>query len=157
MTPTNVVARADASALPVLALDIATRCGWALRTSATISSGTQDFAERRNETRGQRLHRFVQWLGGFQSLSLVAYERVQGHMQGPAQSCYAQFEGVLLYWCARRAVPVKSVPVATLKKAITGTGRATKAQMIDAMTQLGFTPSDDNEADALAVLHWATS
>lgn len=157
--PANVTPCDDPSALPVLALDLATHCGFALRTSRTITSGTVDFTERRNETRGGRLWRFQQWLADFHAatpLVLVAYERVNGHMRGPAQACYAQFEGVLLCWCAKRQIPVRAVPVSTLKRAIAGTGKADKSQMIAAVAARGFTPNDDNEADALAVLLYAT-
>ncbi|OSM04468.1 hypothetical protein MAIT1_05308 [Magnetofaba australis IT-1] len=41
------------------------------------------------------------------------------------------------------------------KKHATGKGNASKAQVIHAMKRLGHTPADDNEADALALLHWA--
>lgn len=143
----------------MLALDLATRCGYALRTARCIVSGTADFAERRNETRGGRLWRFQQWVADFhaaQPLSLIAYEKVQGHMRGAAQTCFAQFEGVLLAWAAKREVPVRSVNPKTLKRVITGTGNADKAQMMEAVRGHGYTPADDNEGDALAVLIYAT-
>lgn len=158
--PANVTARDDFGALPVLALDLATRCGFALRTSRCIASGTADFAERRNETRGDRLWRFQQWIAEFHSaqpLSMVAYEKVQGHMRGAAQTCYAQFEGVLLAWCAKRRVAVHAVNPKTLKRVIAGTGNADKAQMMAAVRAHGYTPADHNEADALAVLIYATN
>jgi crossover junction endodeoxyribonuclease RuvC len=34
-------------------------------------------------------------------------------------------------------------------------GNAEKAAVIEAVRRLGFAPADDNEADALALLHWA--
>lgn len=156
----NVTEWADPAALPVLALDLATRCGFALRSSRSVLSGTEDFAERRNETRGDRLWRFQQWIAEFQRadpLSMVAYEKVQGHMRGHAQTCYAQFEGVLLAWCAKRQIPVRPVNPKTLKRAITGSGNADKSQMVAAIRAHGFAPADDNEADALAVLLYATN
>lgn len=157
--PANVRELCDADALPVLALDLATRCGFALRTSRTVASGTADFAERRHETRGDRLWRFQQWIADVhaaQALSMVAYEKVQGHMRGAAQTCYAQFEGVLLAWAAKRQVPVYPVNPKTLKRAIAGSGNADKARMVAAVRAFGFAPADDNEADALAVLIYAT-
>ena len=39
----------------------------------------------------------------------------------------------------------------------TGKGNADKAAVIAAMRARGFRPADDNEADALALLLWATS
>jgi Holliday junction resolvasome RuvABC endonuclease subunit len=47
------------------------------------------------------------------------------------------------------------VPVGTIKRHIAGKGNADKAAVIAAVQALGFSPADDNEADALALLHWA--
>ena len=40
---------------------------------------------------------------------------------------------------------------------MTGKGNADKKAVIEAVRRLGFNPSDDNEADALALLHWAVA
>ena len=42
-----------------------------------------------------------------------------------------------------------------MKRHIAGKGNAPKDDVIAAVRALGFDPEDDNEADALAVLHWA--
>jgi Holliday junction resolvasome RuvABC endonuclease subunit len=47
------------------------------------------------------------------------------------------------------------VPVGTIKRYVTGKGNADKQAVIAAVKALGFSPADDNEADALALLHWA--
>jgi len=49
----------------------------------------------------------------------------------------------------------RGVPVGTIKRHVTGKGNADKEAVIDAVRRLGFAPADDNEADALALLHWA--
>jgi Holliday junction resolvasome RuvABC endonuclease subunit len=49
------------------------------------------------------------------------------------------------------------VPVGTIKRHATGRGNASKQEVIDAMRRLGHPVSDDNEADALAILEWAIS
>jgi len=41
------------------------------------------------------------------------------------------------------------------KRHATGKGNAPKAAMIAAARARGFSPADDNEADAIAILHWA--
>ena len=51
----------------------------------------------------------------------------------------------------------EGVPVGTIKRFATGRGNADKAAVIAAMQARGFRPADDNEADALALLLWATS
>ena len=62
----------------------------------------------------------------------------------------------LLAWCEERANADQGVPVGTIKRYATGRGNANKAAMIAAMRARGFAPADDNEADALALLLWAT-
>jgi Holliday junction resolvasome RuvABC endonuclease subunit len=47
------------------------------------------------------------------------------------------------------------VPVGTIKKHATGKGNAGKQDMVVAMQLLGHPITDDNEADALALLHWS--
>ena len=43
----------------------------------------------------------------------------------------------------------------TIKKHATGKGNASKEEVMKAMRELGHPVTDDNEADALALLHWA--
>ena len=164
LAPSNVVARCDPEALPVLACDLGTHFGWALRTSACITSGTLNLTERARETRGDRLLRLWRWLHNVQRaqpLSLVAYELVQhmGDKQRLAAHCYAQFQAVLLMFAARNEIPVVDVHTGTLKKAITGRGSHPKGTGKDAMQAavmaLGYTPDSYDEADAIGVLHWA--
>ncbi|WP_299363825.1 hypothetical protein [uncultured Paracoccus sp.] len=47
------------------------------------------------------------------------------------------------------------VPVGTIKRHATSKGNAPKAAMIAAARARGFSPADDNEADAIALLLWA--
>jgi len=54
-----------------------------------------------------------------------------------------------------RGVPYQGVPVGTIKKISTGKGNANKAAMMVAARERGFSPADDNEADAIAILLWA--
>jgi len=58
-------------------------------------------------------------------------------------------------WGELRGVPYQGVPVGTIKKFLTGQGNANKQAMIDAARARGFSPVDDNEADAIAILLWA--
>ena len=61
----------------------------------------------------------------------------------------------LTAWAELRGIPYEGVPVGTIKRFATGKGNANKAAMIEAIRQRGFSPEDDNEADALALLLWA--
>ena len=61
----------------------------------------------------------------------------------------------LTSWAELRGVPYEGVPVGTIKRHATGKGNAPKEAMIIAARARGFSPADDNEADAIAILHWA--
>ena len=58
-------------------------------------------------------------------------------------------------WAELSAIPYEGVPVGTIKSFATGRGNAGKHEVIAAMRALGHPVTDDNEADALAILHWA--
>lgn len=161
----NFLPKPNPSARPVLALDLGTACGVALRTAGGVASSTVDLKQRTRDTRGDRLARFWRFLWDVQRstpLALVAYEDV-AHM-GPGQlmaaHAHAQFEGVLMLFAARAGVEIKNVHTGTLKKAITGKGAwpkgEGKARMLAAVQALGYTPDTQDEADAIAVLEWAT-
>ena len=49
---------------------------------------------------------------------------------------------------------VRSVAISTVKKHFAGSGKAKKPDMIAAARSRGWSPGDDNEADALAVLSY---
>ena len=53
-------------------------------------------------------------------------------------------------------MPYEGVPVGTIKRFATGRGNADKAAMIAAIRARGYDPVDNNEADAIALLLWAT-
>jgi Holliday junction resolvasome RuvABC endonuclease subunit len=59
----------------------------------------------------------------------------------------------LTAWAENRKIPYSGVPVGTIKKHATGKGNANKEAMIAAAVAMGYRPADDNEADALALLH----
>jgi hypothetical protein len=61
----------------------------------------------------------------------------------------------LTAWAELRGVPYEGVPVGTIKRHATGKGNAPKQAMIAAARARGYSPEDDNEADAIAILHWA--
>ena len=63
--------------------------------------------------------------------------------------------GVLSAWCEEHGVAYQGVPVGTIKAFATGKGNADKAAVIAAVQARGFSPLDDNEADAIAILLWA--
>lgn len=144
----------------VLALDLGTRTGWALRSAeGLITSGTEHFRPQRFEGGGMRYLRFKRWLTEIKAaagdIDEIYFEEVRRHLATDAAHAYGGFLAVLTSWCEHHGIAYQGVPVGTIKKYATGKGNADKAAMIEAMRSRGFAPVDDNEADALALLHWA--
>uniref|UniRef100_UPI0011F302E8 crossover junction endodeoxyribonuclease RuvC n=1 Tax=Siccirubricoccus phaeus TaxID=2595053 RepID=UPI0011F302E8 len=145
----------------VLALDLGTTTGWALRgQDGAITSGTVTFRPSRFEGGGMRYLRFRGWLGELAGLTggltRIAFEEVRSHAGTDAAHLYGGFLAHLSAWCEERGVAYEGVPVGTIKRFATGRGNADKAAMIAAVRARGFAPADDNEADAIALLLWAT-
>ena len=155
---------APASAPALLALDLGTRTGWALRErSGRICSGSQPFRPQRFEGGGMRFLRFHRWLTELSqaaapsglAIDQVVFEEVRRHAGVDAAHAYGGFLGQLGSFCEHHRIPYQGVPVGTIKRFITGKGNASKDAVISAIAELGHCPVDDNEADALALLHWA--
>lgn len=144
----------------ILALDLGTTTGWALRGfDGLITSGTVSFKPGRYDGGGMRYLRFTNWLTEIDRLSgpiaAIYFEEVRRHVGTDAAHVFGGLLAVLTSWGELRGVPYQGVPVGTIKKHATGNGAASKQAMIDAARQRGFNPADDNEADAIAILHWA--
>lgn len=144
----------------ILALDLGTITGWALRDrTGRITSGSQSFKPQRFEGGGMRFLRFKTWLAELKAhadgIDALVFEEVRRHVSTDAAHAYGGFLATLAAWCEHHGVPYQGVPVGTIKKHATGKGNAGKDDMIASVRQRGHAPADDNEADALALLHWA--
>lgn len=143
----------------ILALDLGTTTGWAIQTHSGIVSGSQSFKPSRFDGSGMRFLKFRKWLtdckASAEQIDLVVFEEVRRHMGVDAAHAYGGFMAHLTAWCEHHLIPYQGIPVATNKKSATGKGNAGKQDMIDAMIAKGYNPIDDNEADALSLLHYA--
>ena len=88
-------------------------------------------------------------------IDAIYFEEVRRHAGVDAGHIYGGFLATLTGWCEHRVIPYQGVPVGTIKKFVTGKGNADKQVVIDAVRGFGFSPADDNEADATALLLWA--
>jgi hypothetical protein len=158
--PVTAVASGDLTGSAVLALDLGQKTGWAVRNAdGAIASGTVEFKPGRFEGGGMVFLRFRAWLqevdetaGG---VGAVYFEEVRSHRGVAAAHAYGGFLAHLTAWGEANKIPYAGVPVGTIKRHATGNGNANKEAVIAAVRALGFDPADDNEADALALLHWA--
>ncbi|WP_261970360.1 crossover junction endodeoxyribonuclease RuvC [Prosthecodimorpha staleyi] len=144
-----------------LALDLGSATGWALRSpDGHISSGTVSFRPSRYDGGGMRYLRFRSWLDQIEAqargISAVYFEEVRRHVGTDAAHIYGGFLATLTAWCETHSIAYQGVPVGTIKRHITGKGNANKAAVTAAVRAHGFVPADDNEADAIAILIWAT-
>jgi hypothetical protein len=144
----------------ILALDLGTATGWALHhLDGTITSGTEHFKPQRFEGGGMRFLRFKRWLTELKAVAepvdAVYFEEVRRHVGVDAAHVYGGLMATLTAWCEHHGIPYQGVPVGTIKKHATGRGNAGKDEVIAAVRAKGHPVVDDNEADALALLHWA--
>ncbi|WP_424931914.1 crossover junction endodeoxyribonuclease RuvC [Amaricoccus macauensis] len=144
----------------ILALDLGTTTGWALRgADGLITSGTVSFKPSRFAGGGMRYVRFRGWLEQLAAdagpIDAIHFEEVRRHVGTDAAHVFGGLLATLTAWAETAGLPYQGVPVGTWKRSVTGRGNANKAAVIDAVRSRGFHPADDNEADALAILHWA--
>lgn len=144
----------------IFALDLGTHTGWAIQLrDGQIISDTENFKPQRFEGGGMRYLRFKRWLTEVKQSSggidAVYFEEVRRHVGVDAAHAYGGFLATLTAWCEHHQIPYQGVPVGTIKKHATGKGNASKDEMIAAARNRGHSPGDDNEADALSLLHWA--
>ncbi len=113
-----------------------------------------------------RYLQFKKWLteakhnaSGFDA---VFFEEVRRHQRAgqtssnvTAAQVYGGFLATLTAWCEHHDIPYQGVPVGTIKNHATGRGNCGKTEMIAAAEKLGFTPKNDDEADAIHILDWA--
>jgi len=144
--------------MTTLALDLGTKTGWAAASGDNIISGVETFKNDRFSGGGMRYLRFGKWLKethGHLEIKTVYFEEVRRHAGTDAAHVYGGLMAVLTAFCEEHKIPYQGVPVGTIKKFWTGKGNAPKDVMIAEAIERGFNPIDDNEADALALLHWS--
>ena len=141
----------------ILALDIATKTGWATE----IESGTFDFTLKRGETKGLIPLRFKSKIVELIKLikaDLVAYERPAGrnaHSIILASKMIAHLEE----YCLENNIELATYSAKEIKKFFTGNGNSSKEKMIEEAKRRfpEIEIIDDNHADALALLELAKS
>jgi hypothetical protein len=144
----------------ILALDLATRTGWALRSGDRIESGVEDFSPRRGESPGMRYVMFRKWLERIGAgINIIVYEQ-NFRRGGHATEVAAGFSTRVQEFCAERKIEYTTVNAMTLKKWATGSGKSDKSAMIEqAKKHLQLYGSsvtlDDNQADAILILRYA--
>jgi len=137
----------------LLSLDISLNTGWACGAKGNLTFGTRDF----NGVSGDYAvlgRRFRAWLNGLltekEPTDLVIEKPFLRH-QGPSYLLTG------LVWEAHRAAELRNIPrheirPISIKKFITGNGRAKKPEVMAAVRGKGYPITNDHEADAVAML-----
>lgn len=152
----------------ILAIDIATRTGWASLEMGRIQTGVfhaQRKTKRKamkDEPEGTEYLRFHQWLmTKMQEVSpdWLVMEQQGGTMQNVnASRKLFGFAGIAMAQVAYFKPRFLPVAPTSLKRYATGSGRAKKPAMIAACAaNYGIPTKDDNVADALHLLHLCLS
>jgi len=141
----------------ILALDTATKTGWATNISSK-QSGVQTFDLKRGESPGMRFLRCRGWLGEMLkllgSIDVIVYEQAH-HRGGASTACCVGLVSTVQAFAAEHGIELMAVHTGELKRWATGKGNAGKPQMIEAARARGWAPVDDNEADAALLLGYA--
>lgn len=150
----------------ILGLDLGSRTGWAIMPSRglVVAAGWWDIAPIRGESPGCRYLKLRAHLAevhrAFPSLHVIAYEQAH-HRGGPATEYAAGCVATVQAYAAEHNLEHASYHSATLKLAATGSGRASKEQMIEHAKK--FVPAEllsvvercDDTADAIHVARLA--
>ena len=151
----------------ILALDIATHCGWAAHP---YGSGVWDLSPvtaTKKRAASDALHRErTLWLRlaahygtPLPGDALVIEDSEGFNYKGKrAHEVAANLRGVCKAFCALHSIGYHEVHPVTLKKATTGKGNAGKDKMLAyAKNNLGLQSDNEDEADALCLLDYFTS
>lgn len=87
----------------------------------------------------------------------IVYEQVCRHMGTHAAHRWGGYQALLNLISQQRGIMLTMVGVTELKKFATNNGRAGKDMMVEASERYGYSPKDDNSADASMILEYALS
>ena len=142
----------------VLALDVATHCGWRMadnggtwhfpKTESAPKKLGPDYAQHK-AFRTKLIDTIIE-----NDIKVVAAEDVVfGHFIDFRKLC--ELRGVLFEVCESLDIPVIVFKPSDIKKFATGNGNADKDKMIEAcINRWHITPIDDNEADATHIFFY---
>jgi Holliday junction resolvasome RuvABC endonuclease subunit len=150
--------------MKILGIDLATKTGWCLLTANGAEGtdsvgGTWNMTKKANDNHCSLVTKFYSCLNSLSEhhkIDFVGWERVDFAKFVMAHAIHNQLLGVLKLWCATHSIPLEPVPVGTLKKFATKSGKASKEEMLHAamLRWPGVEFVDDNEVDARWIAEW---
>jgi Holliday junction resolvasome RuvABC endonuclease subunit len=152
----------------LLALDPGSHLGWAYRGwldskvipggVRCVDAGTVAFERKRGMSSGMRFVLFEAWLVNALDETVkpevVVYEMAH-HRGGAATEALVGMTTIIQKECEKRHIEYLGVHTGTMKKAVLGSGLASKGDSVKyAEKSLGRKVEDDNEADAVCLLSY---
>lgn len=137
--------------IKILALDIATTTGWACGKGINLSYGHLTVGPCDNlSDKFFRFHNLMEKFIDIKKPEVIAIE--QPFIRGYASTYWLCGTCAIAEMLAasRRISVIKFSPT-TIKKFVTGSGRASKEDMMKAITKKGFKPEVHDEADAIGL------
>jgi Holliday junction resolvasome RuvABC endonuclease subunit len=142
--------------MKILALDPATVTGFCTSTT----SGVWNLKTKSYESKGMRLIKMrssIDEICKAEGITFIVYEKPGGRNYNALKS-HSNFEGIIQAYALDNGIEYKGYSASEIKKFATGKGNANKQAMIDACIKTyGFTPEDDNQADAVHLYNLAKS
>ena len=145
----------------ILALDLATKIGYAAHLPGGIVSGSKSFKRLPGQPVGVLFAKWDEWIKLMliaREIEFVAYELVDFQMQNRQwNQIYHGMVAIMMAACSRRNIDTRGYTVRDIKLAATGKAKAEKAEMI-ASARIQWPDQaiqDDDQADALWVLYLA--
>ena len=137
----------------ILAIDPATLTGVCYRSGEELIAKSWLLGEK-GASKQQRLYKLFrevkEILIANEEITHIAYERPAGaHFVGV--QFHANIEGIILFLCHLYNKIPYPVSAKSIKKVITGSGNATKEDMLNKIREMGYSVSDHNEADAVGI------
>ena len=140
--------------MTILALDLGNEFGWAVKEFGSVNSGFHKLTIGKCDP-GKKFIKFMEWLEkNSDCVSLIVYEDVVRHCSKFNARAYCGYLAILQSYCYTHDIKCEGVGVKTVKKFWAGNGNAKKEMMIQKANERGFDVINDNEADALALLHY---
>lgn len=142
----------------VLSIDPARSTGWALYQAGVTTIGTKLFRYNKGESPGMDFLRYGGWLEEMNKISMkpidvIVYE--DPHLRGKAATLLlVGFITKIKEFAAKYNIQVANLHTGTLKKYATGSGSASKEDMVAEAKRRGFGVQNDDEADAVLLLQY---
>jgi len=146
----------------ILALDLGSEMGYAAAcANGRQFSGLRHIGAAAEGFKGRRWAELRRNLTSIQSdaggIDIIAYERGSFFKSIAAGADYFGLVATLQLWAWENEIAIKPASPGSVKKHVTGGGRAKKEAVIFAVRQAGFDPSGSDEADAIALRDFVLS